>query len=725
MKPFSIKAQIFRAVVTAFLSTSGVYAQDLDLELEEVLVTASKRDTSLMESDLSVTILDSNSIDQARLRDFSRIDDLAPNVQFNESGQGGSIFITVRGVESNPFIVNRAAVYIDGIPFRELSNSVLTQIESIEVLRGPQGTLYGANSESGLVLVNTKKPSEEFTSNIRLTAENFSSGDDVGAEGYMAGSLSNTLAASVSYKTAREDAYVENLASSTGKSGYIDNNFIQSRILWTPNSDITLNATIYWLDMDAPGFFQQQYLPLDITRYNTLYANNFNNGRKINQWTTIENAPKYTSEREFVVGTGISYALQSGTIDLAVSYRRQKEDSKGLDFDFTAGPFVSGAEKDSDTYQNMELRYTSAPSDQFDYIVGVSYYTMENENTRATFLGEGGLNAYIPAPTQQNKGQDLGVFSSANWYITDKLRLGAGLRFDRAIRETHQRAGTLDLGLGSIVEYKDANLKDTFKEFLPRLALHYQIDDNFSVHTSVARGYIPGGFNLAAVQAGYDDDSFISYESETLWSEEIGLKWRSYDKTLRISGAIFHIRSDNWQEIQVATDENGRPVSSDFIGSDASIRSRGFELELHWQPNERVSLDAHFGNVDAEYLELQLDGETNVKGQSIQFVPEYDGGLAIRYDWATGFYCRTEIGVTGKTALRARGDAVQQSATTYGLQLGYESDRYGVRFFGENLSNERRASGLAIENLAFGTDGLFYAPLDAPRIIGVELELWL
>lgn len=717
-------AKVLCIYTLSFLISEAAYASDPQTEIEEILVTGSKRDTSLIDSDLSATIMDSNFIDQARLRDFTRIDDLAPNVQFNESGQRGSIFITVRGVESNPFIVNRAAVYIDGIPFRELSSSVLNQIDSIEVLRGPQGTLYGANSESGLILVNTKTPNDELAGNIRLTGGKFSSGESLEADGYLAGSVADNLAASLSFKTAREDAYVKNLGSTNGESGHIDENFLQSRLRWTPTENLTLNATAYWLDVDAPGFFRQQYIPLDIDRYNQFYANSLNGGREISEWTALESAPKYTTAEELVAGMSLNYQLEHGSIDIAASYRKQEEDSKGLDFDLTASPIVSGAEEDNDTYKNIELRYTSPESDHFDYIVGASYYTSENENTKATFFGNGGLDSYKAAPKQLKSGQDLGIFGSANWHITSKLRLGMGLRFDQAKRDTRQTAGQLDLGFGTIVEYRDAQLERKFDELLPRLALHYKIHDDFSVHASTARGYIPGGFNLTAVQAGFDNEDFVSYDSETLWSQEIGFKWRSSDRALRASGAVFNIRSNNWQELQIATDANGRPVSTDFVGSDASIRSRGIELEAHWKPNNALSIDGHLGYVDAKYRNLQLDENINVKGQPIQFVPKYDGGLAIRYEWGNGFYVRSEMGVTGKTLLRARGDAIQKSVTNYGLQLGYQGQNYGVRLFGENLSDERRASGLAIENLAFGTDGIFYSPIDAPKVVGLEIETW-
>nr|WP_321440564.1 TonB-dependent receptor [uncultured Hyphomonas sp.] len=702
---------------------TGTGEAEAERREDTIIVTGSKRDTALMDSDLSVTVLDTKAIEEARLRDFRRIDDLAPNVQFNESGQRGSIYITVRGVESNPFIINRAAVYIDGIPFRELSNSVLNQVQSIEVLRGPQATLYGANTESGLIIVTTKQPSEDVNAEFRLTGTHFESGSGIEADGFVSGPLvRDTLAGSLAFNLAEEDAFVKNVGTSTGETGKINETFVQGRLRWTPTNQLTVNATAYLLDMDAPGLFDQQYVPLNLSLYNTFYSDYFNSGRRAEKWTAFEDAPKYTTEKEWVAGLSATQELGYGQLDFAASYRKLEENAKGLDFDLTATPVVSGQEKEQEAFTNIEVRFSSPESDIFDYILGASYYEDYEENTKASFIGAGNLDSYIAAPAQRKESEDYSLFGSANWHMTPKLRISGGLRYDKATRNTLQKEGQLDLGGGSIVYYVDADLSKTYDALLPRLSAHYKLSESLSIHATAAKGYIPGGFNLVAVQEGFEDEDVIAYDSETLWSREIGFKWQSQDHRIRASGAIFYITSDNWQEVQIATDDTGRPVSSDFIGSDASIRSQGAEFETHWQVNDALSADAHIGYVDAEYRDLQIDETTNVKGRPIQFVPEYDGGVALRYEWPNGVFLRGEVGLTGNTALRARGDVVQGAVQTFGLQAGYETDRWAIRLFGENLTDERRGSGLAIENLAFGSDGLFYAPLDAPRIVGIELE---
>ena len=696
-----------------------------DEDVVEIVVQGSKRKKSLQDTDTAVTVFDADAIDAARLRDIRRLDDLVPNVQFNETGQLSSIFVTIRGVESNPFIVNRAAVYIDGIPFRELNNAVLNQIESIEVLRGPQGTLYGANSESGLVLVSTRPPSDAFTATLRATGTNFSSGEGIEADGFVAGPIiDGKLAGSVAFKYSHEDAFVRNRASSIGEPGEIREAFVQGRLRWTPTDRLTVDATAYYLDVNAPGLFDQEYVALDTDVYNANYADLFNGGRSIEAFTNLNDAPKRTLQEEVVVGFNAAYELDYGQIDVAASYRTEDSDARGLDFDFTAQPAVAGSETKSEEFWNAEIRFTSPPSERFDYILGVGFYDEFERRTLGTFAGPGGLDDFILAPPQVADGTDVSVFGSASYSpgLAPKVTLTLGLRYERARRGTVQTAGELDLGFGSIIVYPDADLSDTFEELLPRAALRYEPTDNLTLYVSGARGYVPGGFNLAAAQEGFTDPNILGYDTETLWSREVGLRWRAPSIGLRISGAAFLITSDNWQEIQVATNDAGRPVSTDFISSAASIRSRGFEMEAFFEPMDGLSINGNFGYVDSEYRDLQVDETTNLRGNPVQFVPEYDGFVAVRYQWPIGLYLRGEVGFTGAFPLESRGRATQPAVTVYGLQIGYETERFAARVFGENLTNERRASGLALDNLAFGSDGTFYAPLDAPRIVGLELE---
>jgi len=690
--------------------------------VEDLVVTATRRATRLQDADLSATVLDREALDQARIRDIRQLDAAVANVQFNESGQLGSTFISIRGIESNPFIVNRAAVYIDGVPFRELSNAVLNQVESIEVLRGPQATLYGANSESGLIVINTRAPTAAFTGEARVTASAYKGGNEVETDGFIGGPLAgDALTGSLAFKLSNGDSFLRNLAPNVS-AGSIREAFVQGRLRWRPNDRLTVNGLAYVLDTRAPGVFDQEYLPMDTALYNKSYAAAFNGGRAVSDFTYVNDAPKRTDEREAVAGGSLRYQFDVGSLDAALSYRRLKVDARGLDFDFTALPTAAGQDHKDTDFINGEVRFSSADDRPVTYMVGASIYRQDTHRFLATFVGSGGLDDYNPAPTQRAQAKDWGLFASVGWTPSalPALTINGGVRFDHAHRSARQLAGTLDLGLGGVLTYKEADLDADFEQMLPRLGASYRVSSDLSLYANIAKGYIPGGFNLAAAQSDLGAD-ILRYPSETMWSREAGFKWRSTDRRLRLSGAVFYIRSDNWQEIQVATNASGQIISSDYIGADASIDSKGFELEAVALPLPGLELTAAWGYADARYRDLRIDATTNLKGRRVKLTPSYDGYLAARYAHSSGWYVRAEAALTGEETLEATGSAKQNATQVYGLQFGFETQRYAARLFVENLTDVRRHSGMAFRNLGFGNDGNWYAPLARGRQAGLEL----
>lgn len=697
-------------------------APEISAEKTDIVVTGTRRNTALQDADVSVTVLDRDALNEARIRDVRQLDAVVPNVQFNDSGQLGSTFISIRGIESNPFIVNRAAVYIDGIPFRELSNAVLNQVESIEVLRGPQATLYGANSESGLIVIHTRAPSHEPVADGHVTATTFGGGHGIAADGFLGGPLAGeSLTGSVAYKLSQTDSYLRNIQPGQ-PAGRIGEAFLQGRLRWRPNDRLTVNATAYILDTRAPGVFDQEYLPLDVDAYNRSYADQYNGGARIGRFTYINDAPKRTDEREWVAGTSATYGLGYGQIEAALSYRKLRTDARGLDFDFTALPTGGGQDFRVQDFWNGEVRFASPTGVPFTYIVGATHYRQDDRRFLASFTGTGTLSSFVPAPNQFAHARDWGAFASANWTppVLQSLTFGAGIRYDHAQRASMQTAGALDLGGDNVIAYRDAALSGSFEAVLPRFSIRYESSPQLTFYANAAKGYIPGGFNLTAAQAGLSDD-VLRYGSETMWSREIGYRWRSPDHRIHLSGAAFAIRANNWQEIQVSTDAQGRLISSDYIGANASIDSRGFELEMQAEPLRRLTLTANLGYADARYRNLQVDATTNLRGRRVKLIPAYDGYLAARYQTIGGVFARAELSMAGEQTLESQGRAVQPATQMVGLQLGYDRPHWSTRVFVDNLTDVRRSTGMAFQNFTFGNDGNWYAPLGRSRQIGIEV----
>lgn len=728
--------------------------------IEEILVTGQKRTETLMESDVAVTVMTEEFIDEARIRDLRRIDDLVPNVQFNESGQLSSVFVTIRGIESNPYIVNRAALYIDGIPFRELSNAVLSQIDSIEVLRGPQSTLYGANSEAGLLIINSRQSPLEREADVRMTAATFNGDQGYTLDGFLGGALvEGELSGSLAFRALKEDSYITNPASLTGEPGEIRDLFLQARMTWLPSDRLTINGTAYILDTKAPGLFDQEYAPIDRNLYDSLYGEFFNGGREVGRFEFLNDAPKHTDEKDVVAGVSATYELPYGALDAALSFTKLEKDSAGLDLDLTAGnhfqfpnpfhmpdnpafgpPFIAlpglaGRELENEEFWSGELRFTSPDSGLFSYIVGVSWYKEDKRTVLTTSAFNPMLGDYNPfelTPPQFAKGEDFALFGSATFSLgLDGLSATVGLRQDWAKRETVQQEGPpLVIGFAQL-NFFDIQLKESFTELLPRFVLSYEASEQLNFYASASKGYIPGGFNLTLAENADIGEDLTIYDEETVWSYEVGAKTHLPDGRGYLNLAAFYIESDNWQEVRILTDEMGRVASSAFVGANADIESYGFEIETLYEPVENLKLVASFGYTKATYQDFLFQAgnmgeaaqEFDLDGEPVKLVPEFDANLSALYEFESGFFVRGELSVTGDTPLDERSRAVRDTVPVVNLQAGYERERLRLQLFVENLTDERYQSGLAFDNFLFGADGTYYAPLDAPRIVGIELEV--
>lgn len=522
-------------------------------------------------------------------------------------------------------------------------------------------------------------------------------------------------------KHSDEGAWMRNRALGVTESGQIKETFAHARLRWTPTDQTTVNATAYILDINAPGLFDNDFFPQDRALYDGLYGS-FNGGKKSGRYGYFHDAPARTDETEYVVGASITQQIGEGAIDAALSYRKHDSSSAGLDFDFTALPTAAGRDSSFDDVLQAELRYSTDRNRPFSLIVGTSYIRDEHDNEKATFVGSGSIRSYIAAPMQERMIESWSAFGVARWkpeFLPDTT-LSAGLRYDRSRQSAVQRAGQLDLGGGSIIYYTDARLRASDEAVLPRFSLTWEPSSNLTLFSSVAKGYIPGGFNLAATQEGVSDPNILHYDSETMWSHELGFHLRSANGKWRGSGAIFQINSSNWQEIRVLTDPDGRITSSDFIGSSARVRSRGFELETSWTPVRELTLAGSFGYADATYRYL-FNGTANLAGNRVKLVPEYDANISARYQHKSGLFTRVAANFVGKMSLDEESHGIQGATSTFDLQLGFERGKLSARLFAENITNIRRISGLAFENLVFGRDGTVYGGLEAPRIIGVEL----
>ena len=718
----SIRASI---IVVVALVPCAAHAQEPPTEpetLEPVIVTATLEDRRLDQAPVSATVLTEQEIRDRRIDRLRGIDDHVPNVQFNQIGQIGGTYLTIRGIESNPFIVNRAAVYIDGIPFRRLRDQALGSVEQIEVLRGPQGTLYGANTESGLVLIRTRTPGDDTAFEATGEASDFANGRGYGFRATGGGAVvPGVLAATVTASHDDADSFVRNVASSIGEPGSVAESLLQAKFRLTPGDATELNAVLSWSDLEAPGLYEQEFLPIGRDVYDARYRDIFNAGRRARPYELINDAPKRTDESERMAGVSWRHDAGSLVWNAALSWRDLEGRSFGTDLDLTALPAAAGGDLDDTRATSAELRVASDDESALRWVLGFSQYRDSETQVLASLAGPGGLDDYRPAPPQRSRALDRALFGQLTVPLAATVDFTAGLRYERAERRKRQDAGVLDLGAVGQFRFDAESLEDTYDEVLPKLTLGWTPDSRTYFYASSAKGWIPGGFNLQAVSATLASGrDFSRYGPETLWSHELGGKWSLFDGRALASVALFWIEADGWQEYNVLTDASGRAISTNLITNDAALRSRGAEAEFTWRPGAEWDVAASLGLVDSRYRRYRFTAQQDFGGNRTKLVPRFDASLSASWRPGNGFYARGEVESLGRTPLDAGNTVFQGATTLLNLQVGWEADRWSARLFVDNLTDRLVYTSSAYTNFAFGADGTAYAAVGRPRIVGVE-----
>ncbi len=672
--------------------------------LEEVVVTAELRPAPLLSQVGSISVISAQDILEREAQHLEGILNLAPNVNF-AGGTSRARFFQIRGVGErsqfqeplNPSI----GLVIDGIDFSGLGGAgTLFDVQQVEILRGPQGTLHGANALAGLIDIRSGQPEAEPGLQLEAGAADYDSWNAgvVGTGPLVTDQLLYRLAVNRFHS----DGFIENDYLGRDDTNGQDETTVRGKLRWLPTGRDTLDLTVMYIDIDN-GY---DAFSLDNTRH------------------TLSDEPGKDRQDSRALGLEWQRELDAMTVETSVTAATTAS-TYSFDEDWSYVGIAPGWEysskdrykRDRDSYSATARLLSGAGSRLFggstDWVAG-AYVLGDRENLdrRYTYL-ENDFSSRYDTDT-------YALFGQLDSQLSDGFTLITGLRIERRL-----------------TDYRDNNGVDSDPDkdlWGGRVALEYQFDDNRMAYGEISRGYRANGINAAILASmGSSDDPAIADQLETLQqfdeeylvNYELGLKGKLLADTLQARLALFYMDRED-QQVKgslVIPRPDGSTAFIDYTSNAAQGNNYGMELELNWLASDRLELFANIGLLHTEF-ERYIDSDGNdLSGRDQAQAPNYQYAVGGHYDIGNGFYLRLDVEGRDSAYFSDRHDLKSPSYDLLNMRLGYAAQQWSVALWARNLTDEDyyvRGFG------TFGNDPRKeyavepYYQYGEPRVVGVS-----
>jgi outer membrane receptor protein involved in Fe transport len=597
---------------------------------------------------LSISVVDGGLLERQHAANFQDYLKLVPGLQLNQDTPGNGRLV-MRGVNTGS-VAATVAVYVDETPFGSstglVNGGILAgdfdafDMQRIEVLRGPQGTLYGANSLAGVVKFATNPPTtDRFETRVRAGVESVEDGDmGYSGTGMINVPLANDFAIRATGYYRELPGFIDSIGSggSDRAEDINDSESYGGRVsaLYTPTDafSLRLTAILQNISTGASGTVESDPSTLD-----TLY------GRP----TQSQFVPEFIDVDYRIYNAALDFDLGFATLTSSTSYN-ELESPFRTDVTFQFSPLIAPfvGPNDFAQYQTtkydkftQELRLASPSSETFEWLVG-AYYTKEKGDILQHFeaLVPGTMTLIAGQPqlgdtTLQSEYEEVAAFASGTIHFGPRFDVTLGGRYSENDQAAKQDAiGVLAGGPGGVSFPRATSTEDVFTYSVsPKL----KFSDNASLYARVASGFRPGGPNV--LPPGAPAGVPLSYESDSLTSYEVGYKRESATRAYTVDLSAFHI---DWEDIQLFTRVNNFGVNVNGGGA----TSEGLEATVTARPSDALSL-----SLNAAYTDTELDDDTGPlvggnKGDQLPFTPELSVGANIDYEWTVGAATTAYVG---------------------------------------------------------------------------------
>jgi iron complex outermembrane receptor protein len=733
------------AVATSSLAaTVSPIALAEELALEEIVVTARKRKENLQDVGLSVSAMSKTEIERTFARDIKDLAFISPNLIIDDTSQGpgGNAAIYIRGIGVADVEKNfepAVGVTVDGLFVGANSGAILRSLDlaSLEVLRGPQGTLFGRNTIGGTINVERTRPTGELGGKVRAGYGDY---DSYWLDGVVNFGITDNLAVKLSAaKNEQQDGYFENV--NTGNDdGAIDYQSYGINLLW--NASETLEFEYTYQDEET----DQDVPPLvNMAQADTLFCGSFGlcaqsvstpssgDRYKVNTLRFEPTTASLSPQPDQTVTSPIADLIPNtddATFDAETHIFETRWDiSDSLQLNYIYGsfeteetivsnwtseaPMLFGTDRPAEyEQQSHELRLTYDAGDALKFVAGAYFWESEYDIRLRSWITFAVPDTVLDIPQYTHQETDSqALFFEGDYAFNDTWSLTLGGRYTEDEKES-QQTGNLSTAPNHPSEEWD--------EFTPKVGVRYRLNEDAMLYATWSKGYRSGGFNG---RVDSQDSARVPYDPETVDNYELGFKSEWADQRVRLNGAIFYMDyQDKQEEIGLPSDGDTGQRISVFNAADATMQ--GVELELQAIVTEHLSLRANFGYLDSEYDEFTFDdgfGIVDNSGLEFRRAPEFTGSVDATYEWQMGggdAWVRGAYRFLGEHFVEQTNRPELENDDQHLLDASVNYAINGLTFsiFGRNLTDEDGWShGLNVSGL------WAYASARAPRTWGAEV----
>jgi iron complex outermembrane recepter protein len=708
---------------------------------DEIVVTATKRNTNLQDTPISISAYGADYLARNNVRDFAQIANSIPNVRAPD-GLNGISNVSIRGISSptrgGTGVEQPVGTYIDQVfAGNSVLGSQIFDIAQVEVVRGPQGTLFGRNTAAGAISFISARPSSDLEGYVNAETGNYALRSINGAISIPV--ISDKLAIRVAASHLERDGYIRRLSG--GTLGIQNNDAVRVSVVIKPNDDLKL--TLIGSYADEVG---SQALGLFISGPPAFTLGN--DGR-----TRVGDVNDFglSQSKIATVTSIIEYQVGRYTMSSITGYRRQTasstfdEDQTVQDIFTSRNGQLDGPDKGEQFSQ--ELRLTSPKGDFFDFTTGLYYFSTKD---RGSSIGENGtvLTAVLveagELPPSFASFQELSKtrstikayawYGQGNIHLSDKLTLLAGFRLNRELKTFGSDASgfrAFDAAGNVLADEPNAPLaflkefKDTV--FTPMGGLQYKITPDVMAYATYSQGYKSGGFNADAALNPVINPFF---DVEKAKNYEVGFRSKIFDRRLTLNATAFWIDYSDLQTQQFVG------LRSEIVNA-GKARSQGFELQMIANPLPGWTIDAGLGFTNARYINFVIrDVESGTvvsdfTGNRLPFAPRWTSSLSSRYEFDLGSDSKFSLQGEWTYSSSFFQDFINDplSRSNGGSQFNgrasfsIDNDKFEFAFWGRNLSNAYIKTDYNGQLPAAIFQDARYQAYGAPRTFGAEVKV--